>query len=1125
MALQKVKGNIERMFDKNLTDLVRGIRNNRDNEGKYIAQCLEEIKQELRQHNIAVKANAVSKLTYLQMLGYDISWAGFNIIEVMSSTKFTEKRIGYLAASQSFHQDTEVLMLATNMIRKDLNATSQYEAGLTLSSLSCFLSPDLARDLANDIMSLLTSTKPYLRKKGVLLLYKVFLRYPDALRPAFPRLKEKLEDVDPGVQSAAVNVICELARKNPKNYLSLAPTFFKLMTSSTNNWMLIKIIKLFGALTPLEPRLGKKLIEPLTNLIHSTSAMSLLYECINTVIAVLISISSGMPNHAASIQLCVQKLRILIEDSDQNLKYLGLLAMSKILKTSPKSVSSHKDLVMSCLDDPDDSIRLRALDLLSGMVSKKNLMEIVRKLMSHMAKAEGTTYRDELLTKILEICSQNDYQYISNFEWYVTVLVELSQMEGGSHGGKLAHQMMDVAIRVETIRAFAIEQMSLLIENSSVLLKSGRHTSASEVLYAACWLVGEFSSLLSNPRQALVSMVQGLSPQLSPHIQATYVHNILKLYSRLEEVDTEIDAMILSKLESLVSSSNLEVQERASTALQLVKSISNPDLGEEALRKELQVLYAGELNPVGPRAQQKVPVPEGLDLDAWINEPAPESEDDEEEEMEENLAQVFFKEDKSAAPRKSIVEPTEEELAAMRAQRIANQSSNPNYLKSATPTSPLRQVVGTNGIEEEVGIQPIDLDVPLYIPGLKSADSYFNIESSSKEKKHKKKKKKKSKKIESSSEEEDGPNIAVSKHLDMPEGASLSDQEEDKLDPGDPHSALAAISLEDLELHPRGEKSKKKKNETSSSSLLNLDNSIELDADIGSEAVEVSPIAQHISHKKKKKSEKKSKKSKKEKHGSKHDDGEEDLLGLDEPAPQSSDLSPAHVMTEPIAGADVDDTASVQVIGSDDKVQVSVMPASINISNDTITIQITVTNTSDDKLKELNLTIGEDEFALTKSLKTGAHKTKTVMATVQNLLPSSNIQASLTYYQNEETTIQLQFVLPVTAWLHMSSIGNEEFAELLIGGKLVFMLAKQIQTKLSLQDVTRILSRLKISVVEAQGSTISLHAVTINQHHLAFLLKPSGTGNTTGVSLEGRSSDKEMLAAILDAAAAQLSAI
>lgn len=43
------------------------------------------------------------------MLGYDISWAGFNIIEVMSSSRFTCKRIGYLAASQCFHPDSEVM--------------------------------------------------------------------------------------------------------------------------------------------------------------------------------------------------------------------------------------------------------------------------------------------------------------------------------------------------------------------------------------------------------------------------------------------------------------------------------------------------------------------------------------------------------------------------------------------------------------------------------------------------------------------------------------------------------------------------------------------------------------------------------------------------------------------------------------------------------------------------------------------------------------------------------------------------------------------------------------------------------------------------------------------------------
>ena len=62
----------------------------------------------------------------------------------------------------------------------------------------------------------------------------------------------------------------------------------------------------------------------------------------------------------------MQKLRIFIEDADQNLKYLGLQAMAQVLKIAPKAVLPHRDLIIECLDDRDESIRLRALDLLSG---------------------------------------------------------------------------------------------------------------------------------------------------------------------------------------------------------------------------------------------------------------------------------------------------------------------------------------------------------------------------------------------------------------------------------------------------------------------------------------------------------------------------------------------------------------------------------------------------------------------------------------------------------------------------------------------------------------------------------------------------------------------------------------
>ena len=43
-----------------------------------------------------------------------------------------------------------------------------------------------------------------------------------------------------------------------------------------------------------------------------------------------------------SVQLCVSKLRLFVEDADQNLKYLGLLAMSKILQCQPKAVHQLK---------------------------------------------------------------------------------------------------------------------------------------------------------------------------------------------------------------------------------------------------------------------------------------------------------------------------------------------------------------------------------------------------------------------------------------------------------------------------------------------------------------------------------------------------------------------------------------------------------------------------------------------------------------------------------------------------------------------------------------------------------------------------------------------------------------
>lgn len=83
-------------------------------------------------------------------------------------------------------------------MNQDMTSSNIYEAGIAIDCLANICTPDLARDLAADVVSHLNSSRPYIRKKACLVLYKIFLRFPDALRPSFNRLKEKLEDPDPG---------------------------------------------------------------------------------------------------------------------------------------------------------------------------------------------------------------------------------------------------------------------------------------------------------------------------------------------------------------------------------------------------------------------------------------------------------------------------------------------------------------------------------------------------------------------------------------------------------------------------------------------------------------------------------------------------------------------------------------------------------------------------------------------------------------------------------------------------------------------------------------------------------------------------------------------------------------
>jgi AP-3 complex subunit delta-1 len=50
-------------------------------------------------------------------------------------------------------------MLTTNLIRKDLHAGGLYDSGVALGGLACFVTTDLSRDLAPDIVNLVSGSR------------------------------------------------------------------------------------------------------------------------------------------------------------------------------------------------------------------------------------------------------------------------------------------------------------------------------------------------------------------------------------------------------------------------------------------------------------------------------------------------------------------------------------------------------------------------------------------------------------------------------------------------------------------------------------------------------------------------------------------------------------------------------------------------------------------------------------------------------------------------------------------------------------------------------------------------------------------------------------------------------
>ncbi|CAI4052905.1 Apl5p SKDI_16G0820 [Saccharomyces kudriavzevii IFO 1802] len=631
-------------FEKTLKDLIKGIRSHNETPEKldqFFTQVLSECRDEVNSPDLNSKTNAVLKLIYLEMYGFDMAWCNFHILEVMSSNKLQQKRVGYLAASQSFYKDSDILMLATNLLKKDLKYDGNNDVvkvGIALSGLSTIITPSLARDIADDLFTMLNSTRPYIRKKAITALFKVFLQYPEALRDNFDKFVSKLDDDDISVVSAAVSVICELSKKNPQPFIKLSPLLYEILVTIDNNWIIIRLLKLFTNLSQVEPKLRAKLLPKILELMNSTVATSVIYESVNCIVRGNMLENDDFETAVA----CLERLCTFCDSPDPNLRYISCILFYKIGKINTDFISRFDKLIIRLLSDVDVSIRSKAIELVEGIIDEDNLKAVVQTLMKQFVDEDMVilqtgnvvyerskripiiipeNYKIKMINTIISICFVDNYSNVNDFEWYNALMMDLTMLcqdiSDKTLGYKIGEQFRNLMIKVPSMREVTITNIIKLVSNDSI------NRQLSTILRECIWCLGEFSTFIENGDD-LIKVMIGNSGYYSHDVQEVLILALVKIFSTWcnnvrEDKDIEIK-LILKKLieffDNLSYSSTFEVQERSVEVLEFLK------LSGEALEKDSEGLpmLLSEVLPSFFNAYELAPIARGTQLNLAIGE-------------------------------------------------------------------------------------------------------------------------------------------------------------------------------------------------------------------------------------------------------------------------------------------------------------------------------------------------------------------------------------------------------------------------------------------------------------------------------------------------------------------------
>lgn len=440
----------------------------------------------------------------------------------------------------------------------------------------------MSRDLFSEIEKLVSTANPYIRRKAALCAMRICRKVPDLQEHFIEKATALLQDRNHGVLLCGLTLVTSLCEADEeeggeegivekfRQFVPILVRTLKGLASSgyapehdvmgiTDPFLQVKILHLLRVLAMGDPQVSEQINDILAQVATNTDSSknvgnSILYEAVRTILD--IEADSGLR------VLGVNILGKFLTNRDNNIRYVALNTLIKVVAIEPNAVQRHRNTILECLRDPDISIRRRALDLSFTLINESNVRVLIRELLAFLEVADNE-FKPTLTTQIGIAADK----YAPNKRWHVDTMLRVLALAGNYVKEPIMSSVIRLIATTPDLQTYAVQKLYTNLK---------KDITQESLTQAGAWCIGEYGDALLRGGQyeeeELVKEVKEheiidlfstiLNSNYATQVTTEYIVTALvKLTTRLSE-QTQIDK-VQRLLQQHQTSLDVEVQQRA----------------------------------------------------------------------------------------------------------------------------------------------------------------------------------------------------------------------------------------------------------------------------------------------------------------------------------------------------------------------------------------------------------------------------------------------------------------------------------------------------------------------------------------------------------------------------------